>query len=206
MVARSLQSTPRDRPHGPVASREKFGGFAEDVPRAWPRWPGGLPKPRVSWQTDALAKAYSSGKRDREARRDQRNQEKQARLQKNRDLRARGIDPMIGEAPVREAEVNIDDISPSGTAPRTGARRSMPMRLFVGGLSWDTTDADLRKAFETIGEVSEAVVILDRATGRSRGFGFVTYADAADGQRATRELHGSELDGRAIKVSTAESR
>jgi len=153
-----------------------------------------------------LAKAYSSGKRERENRRDQQKQDKQARLQRNRELRARGIDPMIGEAPVAEPEINLDDISPSGIAPRSNIRRSMPMRLFVGGLSWETTDDDLRKAFETMGEVTEAVVILDRATGRSRGFGFVTYADASNGQRATRELHGTELDGRAIKVSTAESR
>lgn len=113
---------------------------------------------------------------------------------------------MIGESSAPTQEVALEDISPSGTAPRTIGRRSMPMRLFVGGLSWDTTDADLRTAFEKLGEVSEAVVILDRATGRSRGFGFVTYVDAADGQRATRELHGTELDGRPIKVSTAESR
>ncbi len=184
---------------GPRPSHEKSGGFTRPDRVIFPG--GGL-----FVQTAALAKAYSSGKRERETRRDQHNQEKQARLQRNRDLRARGIDPMIGEAPVREPEVNVDDISPSGTAPRSAIRRSMPMRLFVGGLSWDTTDADLRTAFEKCGEVSEAVVILDRATGRSRGFGFVTYADAADGQKATRELHGAELDGRAIKVSTAESR
>jgi RNA recognition motif-containing protein len=153
-----------------------------------------------------LAKPYASGKRDREARRDQKNQDKQARLQRNRELRARGIDPMIGESTAPAQEVALEDISPSGTAPRATGRRSMPMRLFVGGLSWETTDADLRAAFEKLGEVSEAVVILDRATGRSRGFGFVTYVDAADGQRATRELHGTELDGRPIKVSTAESR
>jgi len=82
----------------------------------------------------------------------------------------------------------------------------MPMRLFVGGLSWDTGDDELRVAFEKFGEVVEAVVIKDRGTGRSRGFGFVTYADAAEGKVATKELDGSELDGRTIKVGPADTR
>ena len=61
-------------------------------------------------------------------------------------------------------------------------------------------------AFERFGELSDVVVIRDRGTGRSRGFGFVTFADAVAGKEALRELDGSELDGRNIKVTTAEAR
>ena len=54
----------------------------------------------------------------------------------------------------------------------------MSNKLFVGGLAWATTDASLKAAFEPFGEVVDAKVILDRETGRSRGFGFVTFSDA----------------------------
>ena len=74
----------------------------------------------------------------------------------------------------------------------------MSKKLFVGGLSWGTTDQSLRAAFEAFGEVLDAKVILDRETGRSRGFGFVTVADAETVQKAIAGLHGKELDGRSI--------
>ena len=82
----------------------------------------------------------------------------------------------------------------------------MGKKLFVGGLSWDTGDASLRQAFERCGEVTDAKVITDRETGRSRGFGFVTMADDAAGTRAMSEMDGQALDGRTIKVSEAEER
>jgi len=79
-------------------------------------------------------------------------------------------------------------------------------KLFVGGLSWDTTDDGLRSAFETFGEVREAKVITDRETGRSRGFGFVTYSNSGDATNAMAEMNGTELDGRTIKVDEAQGR
>ncbi len=79
-------------------------------------------------------------------------------------------------------------------------------KLFVGGLSWDTTDDGLRSAFEAFGEVREAKVITDRETGRSRGFGFVTYSNSGDAGNAMSELNGTELDGRTIKVDEAQGR
>jgi hypothetical protein len=79
----------------------------------------------------------------------------------------------------------------------------MGNKLFVGGLSWGTVDASLRQAFEAIGEVTDAKVITDRETGRSRGFGFVTMADQASAQRAIAEMDGQVLDGRTIKVNEA---
>jgi cold-inducible RNA-binding protein len=79
----------------------------------------------------------------------------------------------------------------------------MSSKLFVGGLAWATKDENLRTHFEGLGEVTEAKVITERDTGRSRGFGFVTYADETSAVSAKEELHGSELDGRTIRVDIA---
>ncbi|MBI5155035.1 RNA-binding protein [Candidatus Poribacteria bacterium] len=80
------------------------------------------------------------------------------------------------------------------------------MKLYVGGLSWNTTNESLRAAFEAYGPVTEAVVINDRETGRSRGFGFVTYETDADGQAGLEALNNSTLDGRTIRCDKAEER
>lgn len=82
----------------------------------------------------------------------------------------------------------------------------MSKKLFVGGLSWNTNDAGLRDAFARHGEVTDAKVITDRETGRSRGFGFVTFADATAADAAIRALDGTQLDGRTLKVNVAEER
>ncbi|MCA9375419.1 RNA-binding protein [Candidatus Dojkabacteria bacterium] len=79
----------------------------------------------------------------------------------------------------------------------------MKNKLFVGNLSWDTTEDSLRAMFEQIGEVQEVVIIMDRRTNRSKGFGFVTFVNAEDAARAVEELNGKELDGREINVSEA---
>src|SRR5688572_9151048 len=82
----------------------------------------------------------------------------------------------------------------------------MGKKLFVGGLSWNTTDEGLQDAFSAFGEVMDAKVITDRETGRSRGFGFVTFADADAASQAMSQMDGSELDGRRIRVNEAEDR
>jgi cold-inducible RNA-binding protein len=82
----------------------------------------------------------------------------------------------------------------------------MAKKLFVGGLSWDTTDAGLRKAFESYGEITEAKVITDRDTGRSRGFGFVTFSRDEDAKTAISKMDGTSLDGRTLKVNEAQER
>ncbi|UCG11441.1 MAG: RNA-binding protein [Deltaproteobacteria bacterium] len=79
----------------------------------------------------------------------------------------------------------------------------MEKKLYVGGLSWDTTDDGLREAFEEFGEVIEAKVITDRETGRSRGFGFVTFAKEQDATTVMAEMDGTTLDGNTIKVKEA---
>jgi cold-inducible RNA-binding protein len=82
----------------------------------------------------------------------------------------------------------------------------MSKKLFVGGLSWDTNDGSLEQAFSAFGEVTEAKVITDRETGRSRGFGFVTFTDGASADKAIKEMDNSTLDGRPIRVNEAEDK
>lgn len=82
----------------------------------------------------------------------------------------------------------------------------MAKKLFVGGLAWATTDDGLRQAFERFGQVAEAKVIMDRETGRSRGFGFVSFNDDGQGSAAMGEMDGGQLDGRTIKVNEAQER
>ncbi len=82
----------------------------------------------------------------------------------------------------------------------------MSTKLFVGSLSWNTTSEELQTAFAGCGEIVEAKVVTDRDTGRSRGFGFVTYSDAESATRAIEELDGSSLDGRSIRVDRANDR
>ena len=82
----------------------------------------------------------------------------------------------------------------------------MSNKLFVGGLSWNTTDDGLRAAFEQFGQVTDAKVITDRETGRSRGFGFVTYGNAEDAQSAIAQMNGQQLDGRTLNVNEAAER
>ncbi len=82
----------------------------------------------------------------------------------------------------------------------------MSNKLFVGSLSWDTTTEGLRAAFEPFGALEDAVVIEDRETGRSRGFGFVTFVDPAAARTAQEALDGTTLDGRSIVVNEAQQR
>ena len=82
----------------------------------------------------------------------------------------------------------------------------MSNKIFVGGLSWNTGDQQLLEAFRPLGEIVEAKVIADRDTGRSRGFGFVTFQDATAAQNAVNTMNGKTVDGRAIRVDLANDR
>jgi RNA recognition motif-containing protein len=79
-------------------------------------------------------------------------------------------------------------------------------KLFVGGLSWNTDDGQLKDAFEKFGTVTSAKVITDRETERSRGFGFVEFDNSDDAAKAREQMDGAELDGRTLKVDTAKER
>ncbi|MFP6751984.1 MAG: RNA-binding protein [Pirellulaceae bacterium] len=80
------------------------------------------------------------------------------------------------------------------------------MKLYIGNLSWETTTEDLKSHFEQFGAVSDAIVITDRQSGRSRGFGFVTMDNNDEANKALEDCNGIELDGRAIKCSEATPR
>lgn len=79
----------------------------------------------------------------------------------------------------------------------------MSNKIFVGGISWNTDEHGLREAFEKFGEVVEAKVVTDRETGRSRGFGFVTFSEGNSVSDAVAEMDGQSLDGRMIRVNEA---
>ena len=80
----------------------------------------------------------------------------------------------------------------------------MSKKLFVGGLAWATTDDGLREAFSSFGNVIEAKVICDRQTGRSRGFGFVTFENEENAAAARDAMHNQNLDGRQIRIDFAD--
>lgn len=153
---------------------------------------------------------YSFGKRQRELEREKKKQDKEAR---KRDRAANG-----GNIPIATVEelqgggniMSIDEVMQSMQGnPEDGAQqqqRTIPSRLFVGGLAWGVSTDKLRQMFETVGRVADAVVMVDRDTGDSRGFGFVTMADRRDATEAIRRLDGADLDGRTLVVRQATER
>lgn len=76
-------------------------------------------------------------------------------------------------------------------------------KLFVGGIAWTTTEEGLKEFFSQVGTVIEVKVIMDRMTGKSKGFGFVTMETAEEAQKAVEELNEKELDGRQLRVAEA---
>ncbi len=80
------------------------------------------------------------------------------------------------------------------------------MRLYVGNLSFSTTEDSLRAAFEAHGQVSSASIVMDRETGRSRGFGFIEMTDDAQAKAAITAMHGTNVDGRNLTVNEARPR
>ena len=81
----------------------------------------------------------------------------------------------------------------------------MAVKLFVGGLSFSTSNDRLREVFAAVGSVESAAVVTDRDTGRSRGFGFVEMATPEDAEQAISKLNGTSVDGRTIQVERAKS-
>lgn len=82
----------------------------------------------------------------------------------------------------------------------------MTMKLYVGNLSYQTSDANLQELFSQVGTVESASLVTDRDTGRSRGFGFVEMASREDGEKAIQQFNGKEIDGRSLTVSEARPR
>jgi len=82
----------------------------------------------------------------------------------------------------------------------------MSNKLFVGNLSFNTTENDLQAAFAAHGTVTETNLMMDRETGRARGFGFITMSSADEAQKAIAAMNGKEIDGRALTVNVAKPR
>src|SRR5688572_15086233 len=82
----------------------------------------------------------------------------------------------------------------------------MSTKLFVGNLSFKTTENDLQDAFAACGTVVETNIMMDRMTGRPRGFAFVTMSSPEEAEKAIQELHGKDFDGRALTVNVARPR
>jgi len=80
------------------------------------------------------------------------------------------------------------------------------MNIYVGNLSYEAGDEDLRQAFESFGKVEKAAVIKDKFTGRSKGFGFVEMPDDTEAGAAIEAMNGKEIKGRAVRVNTAKPR
>ncbi len=80
------------------------------------------------------------------------------------------------------------------------------MNIYVGNLSFNTTESELKEAFERFGRVDSASIIMDRHTNQSRGFGFVEMADSGEAKAAIEGLNGTDMQGRALRVNEARTR
>jgi RNA recognition motif-containing protein len=80
------------------------------------------------------------------------------------------------------------------------------MNIYAGNLPWDLSEDELREVFAAFGEVSSAKIIVDKFSGRSRGFGFVEMPNKKEGESAIADLNGKEMKGRALRVSEARPR
>tara|TARA_Y100000310_G_scaffold26446_1_gene25213 strand:- start:4114 stop:4392 length:279 start_codon:yes stop_codon:yes gene_type:complete len=85
-------------------------------------------------------------------------------------------------------------------------KEDMNMKLYVGNLPWSVDDAKLKELFSEFGEVTEAVVITDKFSKRSKGFGFVTFTEEEAGKKAEEAMNGKEVDGRELRVNEAQPR
>jgi len=151
--------------------------------------------------------SYSQGKRQREAEKARKKREKAERRAERREMGAAEVEIVTAEEALGTAPSPTEamrQMELRAAAPR--AASGIPCRLFVGSLNWDTTVETLREVFGKFGTVTDAAILTDRGTGRSRGFGFVTFANRKDAARAVETLDGSEVDGREIVVNVATER
>jgi RNA recognition motif-containing protein len=151
---------------------------------------------------------YSLNKRQRETQQARKAQDKAARRMHRRE-RGGSSEPEIITAesivgPLPSVEEALRAMEERANGSRAVA--AIPARLFVGGISFNTTEVQLKEAFAEFGEILEAVIVKDRNTGQSRGFGFVTMANRKEAGRAITELSGSELNGRRLMVNVATDR
>ncbi|KAA8497282.1 Glycine-rich RNA-binding protein [Porphyridium purpureum] len=116
--------------------------------------------------------------------------------------------PAARQAAARSVVMQMDFDDSDGGSGRQYSDRRPPrdnsLQVYVGNVSWSTTDEALGRAFSNVGEIVDARIIKDKMTGRSRGFGFVTFANDEACDRAVQMLNGERLDGREIRVDRAD--
>jgi len=147
---------------------------------------------------------------EKRAREDKRNQKARVKEQRRLDRRhnAPSQPEIVSAADINGNVPSIEEVMASlqGGARVERSAPPIPVKLFVGSLSDATTSASLRRHFEPHSDIAEAAVIMDRNTGSSRNFGFVTLADRKSAAAVISELHQSELDGSRIVVNIATER
>ncbi|MEM9069423.1 MAG: RNA-binding protein [Myxococcota bacterium] len=148
---------------------------------------------------------YGGGKRAREAEKARKKREKRMKREAKRDKPKDSFE-VVSADEITGGLRSIDEVLAGVHDKGQRSAAAIPARLFVGGLSWDTTESGLRAAFEKFGPVSDVVIVKERDTGRSRGFGFVTMASRNDAKSAIEGLHETDLDGRTIIVNVATDR
>jgi hypothetical protein len=148
-----------------------------------------------------------AGKRDRQLEQREKREDKERKRSAKRAAGPRDV-PIVGAPQHSEAAPSVDEImrrlERGGVAERSAA--ALPSRLFVGGLSDDVGEGELRQAFGQHGEVADCIIMRDRDTRASRGFGFVTMADRRDAPRAIAALNGRDMMGRSLVVNVATER
>lgn len=154
-----------------------------------------------------MSNYHSPGKRQREANQARKKQEKAteraaARARGPKELPIVSAEELSGNLPSIEDAMRA--IENPGSVERFAS--TISVRLFVGNLSDEVNENDLRNAFGAFGLVADAVVMVDRDTGSSRGFGFVTMSSRKDAPKAIETLNGSELKGHNIVVNIATER
>lgn len=148
-----------------------------------------------------------AGKRERQDEQRRKREDKERRRLAKRGAGPRDV-PIVSAPQHSDAAPSVEEIvlrlERGGVADRSAA--ALPSRLFVGGLSEDVGEGELRHTFGQYGEVADCVVMRDRDTRASRGFGFVTMADRRDAGRAIAALHGHDMMGRSLVVNVATER
>lgn len=154
-----------------------------------------------------MSNFYGAGKRQRETEQARKRQDKMNERMAKRN-RGPARDEIVSASDLQGNMPSVEEamraIEMRGTAQRSAA--SIPVRLFVGGLSDEVTERDLREAFEEIGPIVDIIVMTDRVTRAPRGFGFVTMENRRDAPRAIEVLHGAHLKGRTLVVNVATDR
>ena len=148
-----------------------------------------------------------AGKLDREDEQRRKREDKERRRTAKRGMMPREV-PVVSAPQHSEAAPSVEDIMRAlqrGGVPERSAA-ALPSRLFVGGLSEEVGEAELRHAFGEYGEVADCVIMRDRDTRASRGFGFETKAHRREAPRAIAALHGRDMMGHSLVVNVATER